>query len=77
MALPQVLPGAWPAFNRYLYITQVSDSGPLGPLVSLAVYVRQFVLHLTLTILVQYYKYSSKYFRPNICLKSSINVTSC
>ena len=30
MARPQV---SWPAFNRYLYITQVSDLGPLGPLV--------------------------------------------
>ena len=38
---PQESPGAWPAFNRYLYITRVSDSGPLGSPVPLAVYVRQ------------------------------------
>ena len=35
VAQPPVLPGTWPAFNRCLYITQVSDLGPLGPLVSI------------------------------------------
>ena len=29
----QVAPGTWPAFNRYLQITRVSNLGPLGPLV--------------------------------------------
>ena len=35
---PQVSPGTWPAFNRYLYVslkkTQGSNLGPLGPLVT-------------------------------------------
>ena len=29
VAWSQVSPGTWPAFNRYLYITQVSDLCPL------------------------------------------------
>ena len=36
VAQPQVSPGTWSAFNRYLYITQVCDLGPLGPLVFLS-----------------------------------------
>ena len=43
LAQPQGSPGTWPAFSRYLYAsfkkTQVSDLGPLGPLVFESSYV--------------------------------------